>query len=71
MVAAHKLDGSVCPQKIILADGRQYNINKYHDPRPAGNEGGGKQVMVYEIWMKEEQTYLFQAGCHWWVLMKQ
>ena len=71
VVASHKLDGSVCPQKIILADGRQYSIDKNHDSRPAGIEGGGNQVIVYEVWMKEEMTYLFQTGSRWWVLMKQ
>ena len=71
VIASHKLDGSVCPQTIILADGRQYDIDKYHDPRPAGIEDTGNQIMIYEVWMKEEKTYLFEAGGRWWVLMKQ
>ena len=70
-VAAHKLDGSVCPQKIILADGRQYDIDKYHDPRPAGIESTGNRVMAYEIWMKGKQTILFEPSGRWWMLMKE
>ena len=71
VVAAHKLDGSVCPQTIILSDGRQHHIDKYHDPHSAEIEGAGKPVMVYPVWMKGEQTCLFEADGRWWVLMKQ
>ena len=56
VVAAHKLDGSVCPQAIILSDGRRYEIDKYHDPRPAAFEDDGSPVTVYPIWNREEQT---------------
>ena len=68
VVATHKLDDFACPQTIILANGKQYNIDKYHDPRPARIEGTGMPVMIYEIWMKGKQTVLFEAGGCWWVL---
>ena len=71
VIATHKLDGSVCPQTIILSDGRRYNIDKYHDPRSAKIEGIPKQVQVYPVWMKKEKTYLFETDGRWWVLMKQ
>ena len=71
VIAAHKLDGSVCPQTIILSDGRRYDIDKYRDPRSAGIEGGTKQVLVYPVWTKEKMTYLFASDGRWWVLMKQ
>lgn len=71
VVAVHKLDGSVCPQTIILADGRQYDIEKYHDPRLVKIKGSGTSAMIYEVWMKGEQTVLFEADGRWWVLMKK
>lgn len=71
VVAVHKLDGSVCPQTIILADGRRYDIEKYHDPHHVKIEGAGTPAMVYQVWTKGEQTVLFEAGGRWWVLMKQ
>ena len=71
VVAAHTVDGSVCPKTIILTDGRHYDIDKYHDPRPAKMENSGNQVTVYEVWIKGKWTDLFKAGDRWWVLMKQ
>ena len=56
---------------IILADERQYDIEKYHDPRHVKIEGSGMTVMGYTVWMKGEMTYLFEADGRWWVLMKQ
>lgn len=71
VIASHKLDGSVCPQKIILSDGRQYDIEMYHDPRAVRTESAGTPAKLYEVWMKGEQTVLFEAGGRWWVLMKR
>ena len=71
VIAVHHLDGSICPKTIILSDGRQYEIDKNRDPRPAEIKGGENQVMVFSVWMKGEMTYLFEGNGRWWVLMKQ
>ena len=71
VIAVHHLDGSVCPRTIILSDGRKYDIDRCHDPRPSEIEGAENHVMRYSIWMKEQKTYLFEANGRWWVLMKQ
>ena len=69
VIAAHGLDGSVRPQTIVLADGRKFDIEKHHDPRPA--KDAGRPALAYPVWTKGEMTYLFEAGGRWWVLMKQ
>ena len=75
VIAAHKLDGSVCPKTVIFADGRQFDIDMYRAPIPAVISDSREHVTVYPIRRDDgsanaEKSYLFESESRWYVLMK-
>ena len=59
VVATHYIDGSVRPQKIVLATGPVYEIE---DSREAARR--------YVVKIKGKETYLYETGGRWFVEMK-
>ena len=52
-------DGRMRPHIIIWEDGRQYEINKITEIRPAAAQRAGGQGDRYTIWINGQQSYLF------------
>ena len=69
MVATHHIDGSVRPQKIVLATGPVYEIE---DSREAARQGPhhGELARRYVVKIKGKETYLYETGGRWFVEMK-
>lgn len=83
VITANKLDGSVVPKMVILADGREFEVEVYRDPIPAVFSDGEGRTIVYPIRKLDNcsanvsctnasKSFLFQSEDHnrWYVLMK-
>ena len=68
--ATHMIDGSIELKKIIMADGQSFEIEASQDPYSEKAKPTGT-VHRYPITIHGQQTYLFEDGGRWWVLMKQ
>ena len=68
--ATHMIDGSIELNKIIMADGQTFEIEASQDPY-SGKIKPADTVRRYPITIHGQQTYLFEDGSHWWVLMKR
>ena len=70
VVATHYIDGSVRPQKIVLATGPVYEIEDSREAAPGKAHTTGELARRYVEKIKGKETYLYEAGGRWYVEMK-
>lgn len=69
VVATHYIDGSVRPQKIVLATGPVYEIEDSREATPGKAHTTGELVRRYVVKIKGKETYLYRDGERWFVEM--
>ena len=70
VVATHYIDGSVRPQKIVLATGPVYEIEDSREAAPGKAHTTGELARRYIVKIKGKETYLYETGGRWFVEMK-
>ena len=70
VVATHYIDGSVRPQKIVLATGPVYEIEDCREAAPGKAHTTGELARRYIVKIKGKETYLYETGGRWFVEMK-
>lgn len=68
VVATHYIDGSVSPQKIILATGKVYEIE---DSRETATSTAGESAKRYVVKIRGKETYLYETQGRWFVEMRE
>lgn len=71
VVATHYIDGSVRPQKIVLATGPVYEIQDSREAAPGKAHTMGELAKRYVVKIKGKETFLYEASCRWFVEMKE
>ena len=61
VVATHYIDGSVRPQKIILATGPVYEIEDCREAAPGKAHTTGELARRYVVKIKGKETYLYET----------
>ena len=70
VVATHHIDGSVRPQKIVLATGPVFEIEDCHEAVRGKAHTTGELAHRYVVKIKGKETYLYETGGRWFVEMK-
>lgn len=70
VVATHYIDGSVRPQKIVLATGPVYEIEDSREAAPGKAHTTGELARRYVVKIKGKETILYRDGERWFVEMK-
>ena len=70
VVATHYINGSVRPQKIVLATGPVYEIEDSREAAPGKAHTTGELARRYIVKIKGKETYLYETGGRWFVEMK-
>ncbi len=70
VVATHYIDGSVRPQKIVLATGPVYEIEDSREAAPGKVHTTGELSRRYVVKIKGKETMLYEASGRWFVEMK-
>ena len=55
----HRSDGRILPLSFIWEDGREYQIDKILDIRPAASLKGGGTGLRYTVLVRSHQTHLW------------
>lgn len=69
VVATHYIDGSVRPQKIVLATGPVYEIEDSREAAPGKTHTTGELARRYVVKIKGKETFLYRDGERWFVEM--
>ena len=67
VVATHYIDGSVRPQKIVLATGPVYEIEDCREAAPGKAHSTGGLARRYVVKIKGKETYLYETSGRWFV----
>ena len=70
VVVTHCIDGSVRPQKIVLATGPVFEIEDCHEAVRGKAHTTGELAHRYVVKIKGKETYLYETGGRWFVEMK-
>ena len=71
VVATHHIDGSVRPQKIVLATGPVYEIEDSREAAPGKAHTTGELARRYVVKITGKETFLYETGGRWFVEMKK
>lgn len=71
VVATHCIDGSVLPQKIILANGPEFEIEDCREAMREKTHTTGELAHRYVVKIKGKETYLYETSGRWFVEMKE
>ena len=71
VVATHCVDGSVHPQKILLANGPVFEIQDSREAAPSKAPATGEWTRRYVVKIKGKETFLYEASGRWFVEMKE
>ena len=71
VLAVTQPDGSIVPLRLIWPDGRNWEIDRVLDVRPAASLKAGGAGIRYTCRIRNHQTYLFQEENKWFVEAKQ
>ena len=69
VVATHYIDGSVRPQKIVLATGAVYEIEDSREEAPGKAHTTGELARRYVVKINGKETFLYRDGERWFVEM--
>lgn len=70
VVATHHIDGSVRPQKIVLATGPMFEIEDSREAAKGKARTTGEIVRRYVVKIRGKETILYRDGERWFVEMK-
>lgn len=70
VVATHYIDGSVRPQKIVLATGPVFEIEDSREAVRGKARTTGEMARRYVVKIRGKETFLFRDGERWFVEMK-
>ena len=70
VVATHYIDGSVHPQKILLANGPAFEIEESREAAPSKAPTTGELARRYVVKIKGKEAYLYETSGRWFVEMK-
>lgn len=70
VVAIHHIDGSVRPQKIVLATGPVFEIEDSRETMRGKACTTGELARRYVVKIRGKETFLYQDGERWFVEMK-
>ena len=70
VVATHYIDGSVRPQKIVLATGPVFEIEDSREAVQGKARTTGELARRYVVKIRGKETYLYEASGRWFVEMK-
>ena len=70
VVATHYIDGSVRPQKIVLATGQVYDVEDSREASKGKAPTTGEVARRYLVKIKGKETCLYEASGRWFVEMK-
>ena len=70
VVATHHIDGSVRPQKIVLATGPVYEIEDSREATPGKAHTTGELARRYVVKINGKETFLYETSGRWFVEMK-
>ena len=71
MVATHYIDGSVRPQKIVLATGPVFDIEDSREAAPGKAGFTGELARRFMVKIRGKETCLYETGGRWFVEMKE
>ena len=70
VVVTYCIDGSVQPQKILLANGPVFEIEESREATPSKAPTTGELTRRYVVKIKGKETYLYETSGRWFVEMK-
>lgn len=71
VVATHYTDGSVRPQKIVLATGPVYEIEESREAGRGKARTTGEIARRFAVKIRGRETWLYEDGGRWFVEMKE
>ncbi len=71
VVATHYIDGSVRPQKIVLATGPVFEIEDSREAVRGKARTTGELTRRYVVKIRGKETFLYRDGERWFVEMKE
>ena len=71
VVVTYCIDGSVHPQKILLANGPVFEIEESRETAPSKAPTTGELIRRYVVKIKGKETYLYETSGRWFVEMKE
>lgn len=71
VVATHYIDGSVRPQKIVLATGPVFEIEDSREAVRGKARTTGELARRYVVKIHGKETFLYRDGERWFVEMKE
>lgn len=71
VVATHYIDGSVRPQKIVLATGPVYEIEEVREAGRGKARTTGEIARRFVVKIHARETWLYEDGGRWFVEMKE
>lgn len=71
VVATHYIDGSVRPQKIVLATGPVFDIEDSREAAPGKAGFTGELARRFMVKIRGKETCLYETGGKWFVEMKE
>ena len=69
VVATHYIDGSVRPQKIVLATGPVYEVEDSKEAPRGKARTTGEFARRYIVKIKGKETFLYETDGRWFVEM--
>lgn len=71
VVATHCIDGSVQPQKIVLAAGPVFEIEESREAAKIQDSITGEPARRFVVKIRGKETYLYETAGRWFVEMKE
>ena len=71
VIATHRIDGTVRPQKITFAAGPIYDITEARPPNRTITPRTGESALAYPIRVGKKETTLYEDGGRWFVMMRE
>lgn len=70
VIATHHIDGSVRPQQIIFAAGPIYDVEEVKGAAKVKTHSTFEVANRYTVVVKGKETFLYEDGGKWFVLMR-
>lgn len=71
VLATHRIDGTVRPRTIIMADGPAFEIDEVKSVARTKTRSSREVVLCYTIKVKGKETHLYNDDDRWFVEMKE
>lgn len=71
VLATHRIDGTVRPRTIIMADGPCFEIDDVKSVTRTKTRYSGEVVLCYTVRIRGKETRLYNDDDRWFVEMKE